>query len=198
MSVFGKGGVILTGAALVLLSGGAAIAQKSDATKSTTTTKETTTSSSKQTTSNADQKFVKDAASGGMAEVQLGKLATEKASNAQVKQFGQRMVDDHSKANDELKSVASKDNITLPSDLSPKDKATYDSLSKLSGTAFDRAYMRDMVKDHQTDVNEFQKEANSGSNPDLKSFAGSTLPTLQDHLRMARETNNALGSQSRR
>jgi len=96
----------------------------------------------------------------GVAEVQMGKPAVEKASNPQVKQFGQSMIDDHTKAGDQLKSVASKDNITLPADLNAKDKATYDSLSKLSGTAFDRAYMRDMVKDHQTDVNEFQKEAN--------------------------------------
>jgi len=97
----------------------------------------------------------------GVAEVQMGKPAVEKASNPQVKQFGQSMIDDHTTAGDQLKSVASKDNITLPADLNAKDKATYDSLSKLSGTAFDRAYMRDMVKDHQTDVNEFQKEATS-------------------------------------
>jgi putative membrane protein len=188
MSAIGKSGVLLTGAALLILSGGAAIAQKSDETKTATGQKEST----------ADQKFVKEAASGGMAEVQLGQLAVQKASNSQVKQFGQRMVDDHTKANSELKSVASKDSITLPAEIDAKDKATYDSLSKLSGTAFDRAYMRDMVKDHTADVNEFQKEANNGANPDLKSFAGKTLPTLQEHLRLARETNNALGARSSR
>lgn len=188
MSVICKSGVLLTGAALVLLSGGAAIAQKSDDATKSNGQKITTT----------DQKFVKDAASGGMAEVQFGQLAAQKASNAQVKQFGQRMIDDHTKADNQLKSIASKDNITLPSEMSARDKTTYDSLSKLSGTAFDRAYMRDMVKDHQTDVNEFQKEANNGSNPDLKSFAGTTLPTLQEHLRLARETNDSLGARSSR
>lgn len=146
----------------------------------------------------SDMHFAQEAASGGKLEVELGKLAVQKASNERVKQFGQRMIDDHSKAGEQLKSVASKDNIQLPAELSAKDQATYDRLSKLSGTAFDRAYMRDMVKDHQNDVNEFQKEADNGSNSDLKTFASTTLPKLQDHLRMARETNDSLGARSSR
>jgi putative membrane protein len=136
----------------------------------------------------ADSHFATKAAAGGMAEVKLGELATTNASSSDVKAFGQRMVDDHSKAGDKLKSIASKHNINLPMSMEAKDQAAYDRLSKLHGASFDRAYMQDMVKDHKTDVAEFQKEANSGRNADLKSFASETLPTLQEHLRMAQET----------
>jgi putative membrane protein len=136
-----------------------------------------------------DNTFVMKAAEGGMAEVKLGTLAKEKASDPAVKSFGQQMVDDHSKANDELKTVASSKGITLPTDVSAKDKAEYDRLSKLSGAEFDKAYMRLMVSDHRTDVNEFQKESQHGTDSDVKAFAAKTLPTLQHHLQMAESTN---------
>ena len=132
-----------------------------------------------------DTTFVKKAARGGLAEVELGKLATEKASNEDVKKFGQRMVDDHGKANDQLKQVASEEHITLPEGLSAKDKATKERLEKLSGAQFDRAYMRDMVKDHRQDVAEFEHASKSAHDPAVKSFATQTLPTLQDHLKEA-------------
>src|SRR5256714_8807187 len=132
-----------------------------------------------------DTTFVKKAARGGLAEVKLGKLATEKASSEDVKKFGQRMVDDHGKANDRLKQVASEEHITLPEGLSAKDKATKDRLEKLSGAQFDRAYMRDMVKDHRQDVAEFEHASKSAHDPAVKSFATQTLPTLQDHLKEA-------------
>jgi putative membrane protein len=136
-----------------------------------------------------DQAFVLEAAKGGMAEVEVGKLAVDKASNADVKKFGQRMVDDHSKANDELKAIASSKHITLPASLDAKDKAMYDRLSKLSGAAFDRAYMQAMVTDHVTDVAAFKREAQTGNDPEVKAFAAKTLPTLEDHLKMARSTD---------
>ncbi len=135
----------------------------------------------------SDRKFVREAAQGGMAEVEFGKLATEKASSDEVKKFGQRMVDDHTKAGDELKQVASEKGIVLPQHLSAKDKLTKERLSKLSGAQFDRAYMSDMVKDHTQDVAEFQHEANSGTDSAVKDFAAKTLPTLQDHLREAKQ-----------
>jgi putative membrane protein len=141
----------------------------------------------------ADHKFATDAAEGGMAEVQLGQLAVSKASSPDVKNFGQRMIDDHSKANDQLKSWASGEGFTLPTSIGAKNQATYDRLSKLSGAAFDKAYMQDMVKDHEMDVKAFEHESQSGSNASLKSFASSTLPTLQEHLRMAKETDSKLG-----
>lgn len=145
-----------------------------------------------------DMKFAREAALGGMTEVQLGRLAVQKSSNDKVKEFGQRMVDDHSKAGDQLKSIAAKDNITLPSELDAKHKAVVDRFSKMSGTEFDRVYVRDMVKDHNNDVMAFEKEANDGSNPDLKSFASSTLPTLRDHLRMAKDNERTMGVTSSR
>jgi putative membrane protein len=147
-------------------------------------------------TSATDAKFAKEAAIGGMTEVEMGKIAIKNASNEKVKQFGQRMIDDHSKAAGELKSVAAKDNITLPTELDAKHKTMVDKYSALTGTAFDRAYMKDMVKDHETDVADFQKESNAGSNYDLKNWAGTTLPTLQEHLRVAKDTESSLGIRS--
>jgi putative membrane protein len=147
----------------------------------------------------ADTSFVKNAAEGGLAEVELGKLATEKASSAEVKQFGQHMVDQHTKANEQLQKVASQKGIDVPSELSAKDKATKSRLERLSGAAFDRAYMRDMVKDHTKDVSEFRKEAKSGSDADVKSFASEALPTLESHLNQARQIDSTLnGSESSR
>ena len=147
----------------------------------------------KATVAGADHHFVTEAAEGGMAEVELGKLATEKAESNDVKQFGQRMVDDHSKANDQLKQVASQKNITLPSGIGAKNQATKNHLEKLSGAAFDRAYMTHMVEDHKKDVAAFQKEANAGKDADIKNFASQTLPTLQEHLRIAEDTHSKLG-----
>ncbi|MGB0007296.1 MAG: DUF4142 domain-containing protein [Candidatus Sulfotelmatobacter sp.] len=144
-------------------------------------------SSSNASLSSSDKKFVREAAQGGMAEVELGKLATEKASSPEVKKFGQRMVNDHSKANEQLKEVASSQGITLPSNLSAKDEMTKEHLSKLSGEQFDKAYMSDMVKDHTQDVADFQQEANSASDPAVKEFAEKTLPVLKSHLREARQ-----------
>jgi len=139
-----------------------------------------------------DTTFVTKAARGGMAEVELGKLATEKASNDEVKKFGQRMVDDHGKANDELKALAQQKNMTVPSDLSAKDKALRDRLSKLSGAAFDRAYMHAMVTDHRADVNEFRVQSQSGKDAEVKAFAAKTLPTLEEHLRMAQDASKSV------
>ena len=134
-----------------------------------------------------DRKFVKDAAVGGMAEVELGKLAAQKASSEAVKQFGQKMVDDHSKANDELKQIAAKQKVNIPDSLDSKHQARVDKLSKLSGAEFDKAYIKDQLKDHQEDVKAFQHEAQNGSDPDIKGFASKTLPTLQEHLSMVKD-----------
>ena len=135
----------------------------------------------------SDHQFLDKAAQGGKAEVELGQLAQQKASSDEVKKFGERMVTDHSKANDQLQQLAGQKGVTLPDKLNTKDQATKSRLEKLSGKQFDRAYMRDMVKDHTKDVNEFQREANSAKDPDVKSFAQATLPTLQDHLKEAKQ-----------
>lgn len=133
----------------------------------------------------SDAKFAMKAAQGGMAEVQLGQLAAQKASNPDVKAFGQMMVDDHTKANDQLKSVASQENMSLPATLDAKDQALLTKLQGLSGPEFDRTYVKAMVKDHQEDVKEFQKEADKGKDPQIKNFASQTLPVLQQHLSKA-------------
>ena len=133
-----------------------------------------------------DKKFAKQAALGGLAEVELGKLAQQKASSDQVKQFAQRMVNDHSKANEELKQIASKEGIEVPDALDSKHQSRIDKLGKLSGAEFDKAYIKDQLKDHQQDVREFENESQGGKNTAVKQFATKTLPVLQEHLDMAK------------
>ena len=178
---------MLAGAVIGLMSLGAA-AQSSDkaAGSSQDSSKSASSASGSSQLSAADQTFVKKAAQGGMAEVELGKLATQKASSEEVKKFGQRMVDDHTKANDQLKQIAGTKGVTLPTELDSKDQALKDRLSKLDGEKFDQAYMKNMVRDHTKDVSEFRKESTSGKDSDLKSFASQTLPTLEDHLKEAK------------
>ena len=136
----------------------------------------------------ADEDFAMNAAKGGQMEVQLGRLATSKGKNAAVRSFGHRMVTDHTKAGNKLKAIAMKKGLTLPTEMDPDQKAEMDQLSKLSGAEFDRAYMNLMVSDHEKDVSEFETEANSGADPQLKAFAATTLPTLKIHLRLAKQT----------
>jgi putative membrane protein len=145
----------------------------------------------------SDRKFVSAAAEGGMAEVELGQMAQQKGASDQVKQFGQRMVTDHTKANDQLKEVAMKEGIQLPTKLSAQDEMTKQRLSKLSGEQFDKAYMSDMVKDHTKDVADFQRESTSGQDPAVKDFASETLPTLQSHLQEAQQIDPATSTASR-
>ena len=132
-----------------------------------------------------DSTFVKKAAQSGLAEVELGQLATQKAFSEEVKKFGQRMVDDHTKAYEQLKQVAAEKNIDVPQQLDAKDKATKAHLEKLSGQQFDRLYMKDMVRDHQKDVAEFERESKIAKDPAIKNFAQQTLPILKDHLKEA-------------
>ena len=142
----------------------------------------------------ADEAWVMKIAKGGMAEVELGKLAAEKASSDAVKKFGQRMVDDHSKANDELKALAQNKKITLPTEIGAEEKALRERLVKLSGPAFDQAYMKAMLNDHLKDVGEFRTESRSGKDPEVKAWAAKTLPTLEEHLKMARDASGAVGT----
>lgn len=141
--------------------------------------------------------FVKDAAQGGLMEVQLGKLAQEKAGDEKVKQFGKRMEQDHSKANDELKKIASDKGVQLSTDLDKKHKTKIDKLTKLSGTDFDKQYMNDMVSDHKEDIKKFQRVADKGKDADVKQFASQTLPTLKEHLQLAESTAQQVKSDSK-
>jgi putative membrane protein len=184
--------------------GSSTASQSSSTDQSTTTTKKKHGSADMDKTSASDasaksggasdQHFVMKAAQGGMAEVELGQLAASKGSNDAVKQFGQKMADDHGKANDELKSLAQQKNITLPTEPDAKAKAEKARLEKLSGEAFDKAYMSHMVTDHKKDVAEFKKESNSGKDSDVKQWASKTLPTLEDHLKLAEDTASKVGA----
>jgi putative membrane protein len=139
-----------------------------------------------------DEAFVRAAARGGLSEIKLGKLAMDQGSNEAVKAFGTRMVAEHTKAGDELKEAAKEENIGLPTDLTAKDQATYDRLSKLSGAEFDQAYAQDMVKDHQQDLRDFQREANHGNDDVIRGFASETVPMIQQHLDQAKEMLKAV------
>jgi putative membrane protein len=164
------------------------VAQTSSNNSDQSASKSASSANSSGQLSAADKNFVMKAAQGGMAEVELGQLAAQKGNSDDVKKFGQRMVDDHSKANDQLKSIAQQKGVQIPSDLDAKDKALKDKLSNMSGDQFDHMYMQHMVQDHKKDVAEFKKEANSGKDQDVKNFAQQTVPTLEDHLKMAQQT----------
>ena len=160
-------------------------------TSGTTMTGTTSTTSTAAATpwTKEEQDFATKAAIGGLAEVQMGQLAASKATNPDVKAFGQRMVTDHGKANDDLKQVATAGGVTLPAQLDAEHQKKADELSKKNGKDFDKAYMDEMVKDHEKDVAEFKKEASSTKDTsDLHGFVTRTLPTLEDHLKMAKET----------
>ena len=139
-----------------------------------------------------DEAFVRAAARGGLSEIKLGKLAMDQGSNEAVKAFGTRMVAEHTKAGDDLKEAAKEENIGLPTDLTAKDQATYDRLSKLTGAEFDQAYAQDMVKDHQQDLRDFQREANHGNDDVIRGFASETVPMIQQHLDQAKEMLKAV------
>ena len=140
----------------------------------------------------SDRKFVETAARDGLAEVELGQLASQRAESAEVKQFGQRMVQDHGKANDQLKQLASSKGVQLPTETDKSHQKKMEKLQKLQGAAFDKQYMDDMVKDHKKDVKEFQKQAKSAKDPEVKGFAAQTAPTLQEHLQIASRTEDSL------
>ena len=142
--------------------------------------------------SKSDQDFVMKAAQGGQMEVDLGQLAATKAASNDVKDFGNRMVTDHGKAGDELKSLASQKGMTLPATPSKDEAKTSNDLSKKTGAAFDKAYMSDMVKDHEKDAKEFENATKKVQDPDLKNWATKTLTVVQDHLKMAKDINGKL------
>lgn len=150
------------------------------------------------TIAGSDKRFMTKAAADNKAEVELGKLASERASSDSVKQFGQRMVTDHGKAYDELAQLAQQKGVTLPSDLDAKHKKAMDRLSKLSGADFDRAFMREMERDHDADVKAFQREAKNAHDADLKAWAGKTLSVIQDHQQQAHQLMASLGGESGR
>jgi putative membrane protein len=134
-----------------------------------------------------DASFVKEAANGNMLEVKLGEHALRTTSNPDIKKFAQRMIDDHGKANKELQSVAGNKGITFPTDLDSNAKQQLDKFSQLKGADFDKQYIMQMVKDHEQDVSEFQKASQNLQDADIKAWVMKTLPTLNEHLREAKQ-----------
>lgn len=134
--------------------------------------------------------FWTNAAEGGMAEVEMGRLALQKSQNADVKKFAQMMVTDHTKANDELKALAAKKNVVLPTDTG-SHKSTLDKLKGLSGAEFDKAYVDAMVEGHEDTVDLFEDNADD-SDADIKAFATKTLPTLKSHLQMIKDIQSKM------
>jgi putative membrane protein len=135
----------------------------------------------------ADRNFVDRAAAGGMAEVKLATLAMDRGSSMQVKNFARKMLEDHSKANTELKGIAEQKSLALPTGLDPKHQEVYDKLAKLDGAAFDREYMKAMTQDHDDTVKLFKDEVAKGQDVDLRSFASKTLPVIEKHDSMAHD-----------
>jgi putative membrane protein len=141
-----------------------------------------------------DEKFFNQAASGGMLEVELGRLAAEKGASTQVKAFGQRMVTDHGKANQQLMQVAQSMRKAMPTQMLPEHRAHRDQMARLSGAEFDRMYMTHMLKEHRKDIASFEKQAQNGQDPALRSFAQQTLPVLREHRNMAETVASQVGA----
>jgi putative membrane protein len=140
----------------------------------------------------ADAMFVKKAADGGMAEVAIAKLAQEKAEHADVKAFAATLEKDHTAANSDLQEIASSKKIMLAEHKA--HGAVYAKLEKLSGAAFDKAFVMAMVDDHVKDVKAFEKVANGSGDSDIKAFAAKTLPTLKEHLQKVQELSKTIGA----
>ena len=148
--------------------------------------------------STAEKIFVTKATKGNFAEVELGKLASQKSHNADVKAFGEQMVTDHSKANDNLKPIADSNGVQWPTKLTGEPKALYDKLSGLSGAAFDKTYIHAMVEGHQQTAKDYETESGKVKDPQLKSYIDQTLPVVQQHLSHIQSIPQSSGKSARR
>jgi putative membrane protein len=145
-----------------------------------------------------DQDFLTKASEGNISEIKLGELAVHKANNPQVKQFAQRMVDDHTKAQDQLTKDMTGSNVVVSDHMTKDAAGLYDKLAKESGADFDKDYMNAMVNDHQDDVNAFNDEVKNGKNEKLRAYAQNTLPTLQQHLQSAKQINQQVAQNEKK
>jgi putative membrane protein len=142
--------------------------------------------------SRKDMEFMKNAAIGGMAEVELGKLAQQNGHSPDVKSFGARMVQDHSRANDQLTNMAKERGVQLPQQLDTEHMAMRDRLAKLQGDAFDRGYIKMMVADHDKDLKEFRRQAQTSQDRELKRFARETLAVIEQHDQLAHNIDRSM------
>jgi len=155
------------------------------------------TSQPKYTLSQEDKTFVKEAAVGGMSEVELSKIA-QKSENVDVKRFADRMIQDHTKANEQLTEIATGLGVDIPKALDSNHERMREKLQTLHGKAFDEQYTHDMIEDHNKAVKLFLQEELSGQNTELKQFAQKTLPTLEEHQKMAPELSHKLAQTAAR
>ena len=166
---------------------------------STPASKQTTATSRSNTSLPAgDRDFMMKAAQSDMAEIQGGQIAKEKASSDAVKKFADQMVTDHTKTSGQMKTIAASRSVALPTTPASKDERDLKKLATMSGTDFDRAYMASQVRAHRDAVALFQKEAKSGKDAELKAFAATTLPALQEHLKMATELSKTTNAAPRK
>ncbi len=172
---------ITTGAALLL----SASLGRAQYNRADTQGNRTDTQGQRGQLSDKDYRFLQKAAKGGMEEVQLGELAKQKGNDQAVRSFGDRMVTDHGKANDELKQLATQKGVAWPTMMSHGEQSQVDRLQKATGADFDKAYAKDMLKDHRHDLKEFQNAAKELTDQDLRAWAQKTIPILEQHLGMA-------------
>ncbi|OWK34772.1 DUF4142 domain-containing protein [Fimbriiglobus ruber] len=139
-----------------------------------------------------DAKFVRHAAIGSMFEIKVGEVAQKKTANDQVRMFGARLVEDHAKVGNDLKAVAQSLNVQLPDQLDEKHQKHLDQFANYKGNNFDREFVDAMVKDHEHDIAAFRRASKEAKNDQLRTFATKTLPTLEEHLRIAKELQNTV------
>lgn len=162
-------------------------AQQTNEAKIDSTTQDTGQGAAVRADKEYDSEFMTKAASGGMLEVELGKVVAQRATTPEAKQFAQQMVTDHTKANDELKALAAKKSMKLPASLGEDQKKVYDEVLTEKGAKLDQKYVSEMVADHEEDVKEFQEASTKAGDPAVKAFAAKTLPVLQMHLTMIKK-----------
>jgi len=176
--------------ASVLVSGAAALAQHGAAPRPEMKNP-TARDNQSQGKSFDERQFLMDTVTDGLTEVAIGKLGVEKASRDDVKQFAQKIVDDHTKANEELKELATGGGLTVPDALDEKQQARVDKLAKQSGGEFDKSFLKDQIKFHQQKIKEFQQETEGGHVQQLKDYVAKAQPTMEQHLDRAKELSKA-------
>jgi putative membrane protein len=185
--------LFLATAAVTVLAAAPALAQTMNGSPATGTKTVTGNSSSP---SSGDKRFIEHVARDGQAEVDLAQLAQQKTQDPEVKALARRLAADHSQSNQQLMQIAQKDAVQAPTGADKTEGKERAKLEKLDGQAFDQAFVKEVVQDHQKDIKYFQQQQGSLQDPQLKSFAQQTLPVLQQHLQMAQQVGGASGSGS--
>lgn len=165
-----------------------AMAQDTSGTSQTSSsTMSTMSNSDKGMQGSKDAMFIREAAAGNLAEIKMGRMALDKSSSPDVKQFGQRLIDDHTKANDQLMTLAQQKQVTLPTEPMAKAQKEATKMAAMSGSSFDKAWIKAAVKDHKKDVAKYKMESKQAKDADVRQYASATLPVLKTHLQIAEQ-----------